>query len=237
MRTILKGTLLAALAVAAVVPASADYYKGSFQQVHGVTMSGTIQVDAVRTAKVTVTLRQVEGNAFTGDLKVLPPPNHHSLADDAAGTEPIHTTYVGCITIKIGAMKDKGCKILGPAITLDMDPALNEGTVIFSVESSKYEKRKLYATLLLTGTGNPTPTTTPGAPTVTPGPPMNNKVSMDGLMVISRAMDVTSGSVRSESIGGGPVISTAKASMFEGLGVGLEISTACPVSATGRCIV
>ena len=231
--------LFLALAVAGVaVPATAENHQGHLearvQYLRDISFSGPVRVsrpsrDGTSVTHVkgtaTITLRRIEEVSVIGPLHLVPAPS--GLADGASDVPP-PVQWEGCITIKVGKTVDKGCDVVTPAVSLELDPAISEGAASFGVLSSKHEERTLLATLVIAGQGNPSPVPAV-TPSVTPGPPSNNSATLDASVGLFRSFTVSSGSVRSEVIGGGAILSTRRGMAFQGVRVYADGNTKCPI--------
>jgi hypothetical protein len=146
--------------------------------------------------------------------------------------------YFGCIEIKTAKGTDGSCRIqrgpVRPAATVDWDPLMASGTVTFSVESN-IAGRQILANLLLAGgtdiqpTANPltyalepgtlqikrVPVSNQPPPATPPAAPWVGRLEFTSKTLLTRDATVTAGTVRSDVVGGGRVISSGAGTLMQ----------------------
>jgi len=125
--------------------------------------------------------------------------------------------FVGCILIFKADTFDRGCEVLAPSY-IETDPAFNETTVVFGVQSFRPDGFRLIATMVLDGQGSPAPIETHAA-SVTPEPPGAPTLAFAAGSVYLARDAIVRGSIRSDLVGGGAIktSTTVNSQMWTGL--------------------
>jgi hypothetical protein len=225
LRHVIRSLVLAAL-LAGIVPAHAGPYSVAFRQTRGARVSGTVAGGY----RFDVQIATADLTDAAGPLRLLPPTE--------APNPDMNTEAFGYIRLtRAGKVVDVGLDVVRP-VTLDFDPALMSGHVIFSVKSRTNPGKYITVNLALTGNNDLAPTSTnPIQPSLTPGvPPKSSYLTVNAIEMLSRSAKVT-GTVRSDVASGGGVLSAPIARMFTGVAGMLRIDTGCVFTVGDICRV
>ncbi len=224
VRIIIRSFLLAVL-LAGVLSAHAGPYSVDFSQTKGARISGTV----VGGYRFDVQIASADFTDTIGAVRVLPP-------IDVPNQPDMYSRAFGCITLsRAGKVVDIGCDVVQP-VTLDFDPALTSGHVIFSAKSRTNPGKYITVNLTLTGNNDLAPTSmNPIQPSLKPGvPPKSSYLTVVALEMLTRSAKVA-GTVRSDVAAGGGVLSAPIARMFTGAAGTLKVDTGCILTVGDIC--
>ena len=198
MRRLIAPLFLASLVAMSVTPSHATGYDIDYGAIRGAQISVQLIGGGVATASVL----RFQNVQVAGQGTARP-----------RGAEPTKPPeFFGCITVSTSRGTEGSCDVQAP-VNIDYDPALMTGSVTFTVCTGvppcpKQGAKLIVASLLFTG--NPTGLGVGEVPL-----PKEDYTFLRSGPVLRRAATVI-GSIRSDNVGGGSIVATNSAVMYEG---------------------